>query len=103
MGCFGALSGMKAARSIAAENPRHRVLLVCTELCSLHLQLDDRVENLVASVGAAEVAKCQCVGGMQALFADGSAAMVIGQKPRISMFLLLLHSPMQVHRGASAV
>jgi len=36
---------------------------VCTELCSLHLQLDDRVENLVAS----------------ALFADGSGAMVIGR------------------------
>ena len=41
---------MKAAKAIARENPKNRVLLVCTELCSLHMQLDDRVENLVASV-----------------------------------------------------
>lgn len=55
-----------AAKSIARENPRNRVLLVCTELCSLHMQLDDRIENLVAS----------------ALFADGSGAMVVGAAPR---------------------
>jgi len=66
MGCFGALSGMKAARAFAMESPHHRVLLVCTELCSLHMQLDDRIDNLVGS----------------ALFADGSAAMIIGAYPR---------------------
>jgi predicted naringenin-chalcone synthase/acyl-CoA synthetase (AMP-forming)/AMP-acid ligase II len=66
MGCFGALSGMKAARAFAAESPRHRVLLVCTELCSLHMQLDDRADNLVGS----------------ALFSDGSAAMLVGQSLR---------------------
>lgn len=40
--------------------------MVCTELCSLHMQLDDRIDNMVGS----------------ALFADGSGAMIIGQKLR---------------------
>jgi predicted naringenin-chalcone synthase len=65
MGCFGALSGMKAARAFALEDPNNRILLVCTELCSLHMQLDDRIDNLVGS----------------SLFADGSAAMIIGCNP----------------------
>jgi predicted naringenin-chalcone synthase len=82
MGCFGALSGMKAARSIAAEDPRYRVLVVCTELCSLHLQMDDRVENLVAS----------------ALFADGSGAMVIGCQPRQGERALF-----EIHHSASHI
>lgn len=50
MGCFGALAGLKAAKSIAAESKRHRVLVVCTELCSLHMQMNGKVDNLVASV-----------------------------------------------------
>jgi predicted naringenin-chalcone synthase len=57
---------MIAAKSIARESARNRVLLVCTELCSLHMQLDDRIENLVAS----------------SLFADGSGGMVVGTSPR---------------------
>ena len=63
MGCFGALSGMKTAKAFAAENPTNRVLLVCCELCSLHMQLDDRIDNLVGS----------------ALFADGAGAIIVGQ------------------------
>lgn len=50
MGCFGFLAGLKAAKSIASENKRHRVLLVCTELCSLHMQMNSKTDNLVASV-----------------------------------------------------
>ena len=46
-------------------SPSNRVLLVCTELCSLHMQLDDRIDNLVGS----------------ALFADGSGAMIVGCQP----------------------
>jgi predicted naringenin-chalcone synthase len=57
---------MKCAKSIAAENPRNRVLMVCTELCTLHMQLNDAIDNLIAS----------------ALFSDGSGAMVIGAEPR---------------------
>eukprot|EP00026_Physarum_polycephalum_P001079 Phypoly_transcript_01080.p1 GENE.Phypoly_transcript_01080~~Phypoly_transcript_01080.p1 ORF type:complete len:1118 (+),score=120.19 Phypoly_transcript_01080:154-3507(+) len=63
MGCFGGLSGLRTAQSIALSNPSHRVLLVCTELCSLQVQKDDvRNDNLVA----------------ESLFGDGAAAVIIG-------------------------
>ena len=63
MGCFGALSGLKTARAFAAERSENVVLLVCCELCSLHMQLDARVDNMVGS----------------ALFADGASAVIIAQ------------------------
>jgi predicted naringenin-chalcone synthase len=62
MGCFGAIRGLALAKALAAENPIHRVLLVCTELCSLHFQADDAMDTFVAN----------------ALFADGAAAVVVG-------------------------
>jgi predicted naringenin-chalcone synthase len=65
MGCFGAVSGLRCASALAAEHPRNRVLVVCTELCTLHMQLNDKIDNLVAT----------------ALFADGSGAFVVGCAP----------------------
>ncbi|MBA3237451.1 MAG: type III polyketide synthase [Parachlamydiaceae bacterium] len=62
MGCFGAFKGLQVANAFAKENPQHRILLVCTELCSLHLQADQSHDNLLAN----------------ALFADGSAAAIVG-------------------------
>lgn len=66
MGCFGAFRGLAVAASIAKEDPANRVLLVCTELCSLHVQADIRPEVLVSN----------------ALFGDGSAAAIIGSNPQ---------------------
>jgi alpha-pyrone synthase len=63
-------------------SPSNRVLLVCTELCSLHMQLDDRVDNLVGS----------------ALFADGSGALVIGNVVREGERPLF-----EMHRNASVI
>ena len=82
MGCFGALSGMKAARGFAAESPNNRILLVCTELCSLHMQLDPRIDNLIGS----------------ALFSDGSAAMIIGRALRDNE-----HSIYEMHKSSSVI
>lgn len=61
MGCFGGVCGMRSAAAHAAADPRAVVLLVCVELCSLHLRRDRDPQNLVAS----------------ALFADGAAAAVL--------------------------
>uniref|UniRef100_A0A146M304 Putative polyketide synthase 1 n=1 Tax=Lygus hesperus TaxID=30085 RepID=A0A146M304_LYGHE len=65
MGCFGAISGIRCAAALAVENPQNRVLVVCTELCSLHMQLNDKVDNLIATV----------------LFGDGSGAFIVGCSP----------------------
>ncbi|MDR3647261.1 MAG: type III polyketide synthase [Candidatus Babeliales bacterium] len=62
MGCFGAFKGLAIATAIAKENPSTRVLVVCTELCTLHFQISVKPEVLVGN----------------ALFADGSAAVIIG-------------------------
>ncbi len=61
MGCHGAIVGMRTAASIA-HDPAARVLVVCVELCSLHMQFSDRPDHIVAN----------------ALFADGAAACVVG-------------------------
>lgn len=64
MGCHGAFKGLKMAHKIACENPNNRVLLICTELCSLHFKPQGDIESIV----------------IQSLFADGAAAAVIGQE-----------------------
>lgn len=65
MGCFGAFKGLAVAKALALESPTHRVLVVCTELCSLHFHLDGQVDTHVAN----------------AIFADGAAAVVVGCVP----------------------
>lgn len=62
MGCFGAFKGLALASALAKEKPENRILVVCTELCSLHMQSTKEMETFVAN----------------ALFADGAAAAVIG-------------------------
>lgn len=66
MGCFGAFKGLSVAQAFAKENPRNRILVVCTELCSLHLQTQLDNETLIAN----------------SLFADGASAVVIGADPQ---------------------
>lgn len=66
MGCFGGVCGARAAAAVAGADPQAVVLLVCIELCSLHMRADRTPQNLVAC----------------ALFADGAAAAVVTQRPR---------------------
>lgn len=61
MGCYGAFPALLRAREAAAQRPGRVALVLALELCSLHLQTDGDMEDLVAS----------------ALFADGAAAAVI--------------------------
>lgn len=65
MGCFGAFKGLSVAQSLAKENPKHRILLVCTELCSLHFQAEQTPDNMLAN----------------SLFSDGAAAVIVGADP----------------------
>lgn len=66
MGCYGAIKALKVASKIAKENPKNRILLVSTELCTLHFKTRHDIETLV----------------IQSLFADGSAAVIIGAQPK---------------------
>jgi predicted naringenin-chalcone synthase len=61
MGCYGAIVGLRAAVGASLADPAGVCLVVCVELCTLHLRSEPSAENQVAS----------------ALFGDGAAAAVI--------------------------
>ncbi len=60
MGCHGALNGLRVAMAFGKVDPAARILMCAVELCSLHYQYGWNPQQLVAN----------------ALFADGSAALV---------------------------
>lgn len=62
MGCHGAFNAMAAARDALLANPKAKVLVCCVELCTIHLAYGSDPGKMVAN----------------AIFADGSAAAVIG-------------------------
>jgi len=61
MGCQAAFNALKIADALCQSRAEAKVLIVCTELCSLHFQRPSTDDNLVAN----------------ALFADGSAALLV--------------------------
>jgi len=65
MGCFGAFRGIATAKALAKENPKNRIIVVCVEICSIHFQAEMTLETFIGN----------------ALFADGAAAIVVGDKP----------------------
>lgn len=61
MGCYAAVHGLKMANDIVNANKGAKVLVVCTELCSLHYQKTFTDDTITAPL----------------LFADGSAAVLV--------------------------
>ncbi len=64
MGCYAALPALRMAAQFCAANPDALVLVVCLELCTLHLQLKPEEDNLLAN----------------SLFADGAAAAIVSAR-----------------------
>jgi predicted naringenin-chalcone synthase len=61
MGCYAAIHAMKMADAFCKAEKEATVLVVCTELCTLHFQKEATLNNITSSM----------------LFGDGSAAMLI--------------------------
>ena len=61
MGCYAAIHGLKLADAFCGNDPDAKVLVVCTELCTLHFQKENTMDNIASSL----------------LFGDGAAAMLI--------------------------
>jgi predicted naringenin-chalcone synthase len=61
MGCYAAIHGLKLADAFCKADPKANVLIVCTELCTLHFQKEYTADNITSSL----------------LFADGAAAVVV--------------------------
>ena len=45
MGCYAAFPALRRATETVLARPGARALVLCLELCSLHMQLDDSTEN----------------------------------------------------------
>jgi len=65
MGCCAAFPALRMARAFCQSRPDAVVLILCLELCTLHLDPTPDLDNLIAS----------------AVFADGAAAAVVSQRP----------------------
>lgn len=61
MGCYAAIHALKIADAICKADLNANVLIVCTELCTLHFQRDATPDNITSSL----------------LFGDGSAAILV--------------------------
>jgi predicted naringenin-chalcone synthase len=61
MGCYAAIHAMKMADAICKTDTKAKVLIVCTELCTLHFQKEPTTDNIASSL----------------LFSDGAAAVLI--------------------------
>jgi len=61
MGCYAAVHALKIADAFCNSSENANVVVVCTELCTLHFQKEISADNMTSSL----------------LFADGCAAMLI--------------------------
>lgn len=61
MGCYAAIHALKIADAFCKADENANVLIVCTELCTLHFQKEHTVDNMTSSM----------------LFADGAAAVLV--------------------------
>ena len=65
MGCYAAINGLKQARHIVRSEPDTKVLLLNLELCTLHLQETQELEQVLSFL----------------VFGDGCAASLISAEP----------------------
>jgi predicted naringenin-chalcone synthase len=73
MGCYAAIHGLKLAKFICDSEPDAQVVLVATELCTLHFQKEYTLENASSSL----------------LFADGAAAVLVSNNSANSKALAI--------------
>jgi predicted naringenin-chalcone synthase len=61
MGCYAAIHALKMADAFCKADTKSNVLIVCTELCTLHFQKEHTIDNMTSSM----------------LFSDGAAAVLV--------------------------
>lgn len=67
MGCYAAFPSLRMAAQFCQARPDAVVLVICLELCTLHMQVNDQPDSILAN----------------SLFADGAAAAIISaREPR---------------------
>jgi predicted naringenin-chalcone synthase len=61
MGCYAAIHALKLADAICNSQADSKVVIVCTELCTLHFQREPTIDNITSSL----------------LFSDGASAALV--------------------------
>ena len=61
MGCYAAIHALKMAHAICRSSQKANVVIVCTELCTLHFQKENSIDNVTSTI----------------LFGDGCAAALV--------------------------
>jgi predicted naringenin-chalcone synthase len=64
MGCYAAFPALRMAAQFCEADPKAVVLVICLELCSLHMQINDKPDCILAN----------------SLFADGAAAAIVSAR-----------------------
>lgn len=64
MGCYAALPALRMARQFCLARPEAVVLVICLELCSLHMQMQTTSDSILGN----------------ALFSDGAAAALVSAR-----------------------
>jgi predicted naringenin-chalcone synthase len=73
MGCYAAIHALKIADAICNSNQLANVVIVCTELCTLHFQKEASIDNITSTL----------------IFADGCAAVLVQQSETVNKGLTL--------------
>ncbi len=61
MGCYAAIHALKLADALCMNNEKANIVIICTELCTLHFQRDNSIDNITSGL----------------LFGDGAAAVLV--------------------------
>ncbi|MBL7698964.1 MAG: type III polyketide synthase [Chitinophagaceae bacterium] len=75
MGCYAAIHALKMADNICRADARAKVMIVCTELCTIHFQKDCEMDSIASGL----------------LFADGAAAVLVTGDERKGQGLAIGH------------
>ncbi len=65
MGCYAAFPALRMAQTFCEANPSATVLVICAELCTLHVKVSSDPDDIVSG----------------AVFADGAAAAIVSSRP----------------------
>ena len=68
MGCYAAFPGLRMAAQFCDADPKAVVLVMCLELCTLHLQINELPDSILAN----------------SLFADGAAAAIVSARKPVA-------------------
>ncbi|MCE9519817.1 MAG: type III polyketide synthase [Verrucomicrobia bacterium] len=68
MGCYAAFPALRMAAQFCEANPHAVVLVMCLELCTLHMQINGQTDSILAN----------------SLFADGAAAAIVSARAPVA-------------------